>query len=275
MDSLPPPATTSNGALQLQRRRSQSRSPASARVRSHSPSAAPELPPPERSEPDNAANNDQPNFETHSHSGSPTGGDSHRGQTTALREDGGTTEDRTSSPEISEGDRRPRKRRRLSLAGTSAAEPSSALPHGPGDPGPSRKLPTGAPSYPQATASSRPQEGPIDVDALPDSPIFVPSSSPPRVTADDPSESVPNEASTNSRHSPLHPASPTALQLPPPARSGPEPLTTYVCPICFSSPTNPTMTPCGHVCCGECLFSAVKSTIERSAYHGPASQRAK
>ncbi|KAG6370835.1 hypothetical protein JVT61DRAFT_11047 [Boletus reticuloceps] len=44
----------------------------------------------------------------------------------------------------------------------------------------------------------------------------------------------------------------------------PEPLSTYTCPICFSSPTNATLTPCGHLCCGQCLFTAVKSTIRRN-----------
>ncbi|KAN0093296.1 hypothetical protein V8E55_004080 [Tylopilus felleus] len=44
----------------------------------------------------------------------------------------------------------------------------------------------------------------------------------------------------------------------------PEPLSTYTCPICFSPPTNATLTPCGHVCCGQCLFTAVKSTIRRN-----------
>ncbi|KAL5526701.1 hypothetical protein ACEPAF_8426 [Sanghuangporus sanghuang] len=43
-----------------------------------------------------------------------------------------------------------------------------------------------------------------------------------------------------------------------------EPLAEYTCPICFSTPTNATMTPCGHVCCGECLFTAVRSTLQRA-----------
>ncbi|KZT27255.1 hypothetical protein NEOLEDRAFT_1043803, partial [Neolentinus lepideus HHB14362 ss-1] len=43
-----------------------------------------------------------------------------------------------------------------------------------------------------------------------------------------------------------------------------EPLSAYTCPICFSQPTHATLTPCGHVCCGECLFTAVKTTIARS-----------
>jgi len=43
----------------------------------------------------------------------------------------------------------------------------------------------------------------------------------------------------------------------------PEPLAEYTCPICFFPPTNATITPCGHICCGACLFTAVKSTIQR------------
>ncbi|KAK7442501.1 hypothetical protein VKT23_016099 [Stygiomarasmius scandens] len=41
-------------------------------------------------------------------------------------------------------------------------------------------------------------------------------------------------------------------------------LSSYTCPVCFSPPTNATLTPCGHICCGACLFSAVKSTIKRA-----------
>ncbi|KAH7928314.1 hypothetical protein BV22DRAFT_1005080 [Leucogyrophana mollusca] len=44
----------------------------------------------------------------------------------------------------------------------------------------------------------------------------------------------------------------------------PEPLSAYTCPICFSPPTNATLTPCGHICCGSCLFTAVKSTMRRN-----------
>lgn len=46
--------------------------------------------------------------------------------------------------------------------------------------------------------------------------------------------------------------------------SPPEPLSAYTCPICFSPPTNATLTPCGHICCGACLFAAVKSTVKRN-----------
>ncbi|KAH9178115.1 hypothetical protein EDB89DRAFT_1822297, partial [Lactarius sanguifluus] len=42
-----------------------------------------------------------------------------------------------------------------------------------------------------------------------------------------------------------------------------EPLHTYACPICFASPTNATLTPCGHIMCGECLFTAVGAAVAR------------
>ncbi|KAF9484258.1 hypothetical protein BDN70DRAFT_798072, partial [Pholiota conissans] len=45
-----------------------------------------------------------------------------------------------------------------------------------------------------------------------------------------------------------------------------EPLSSYTCPICFSPPTNATITPCGHICCGACLFAAVKTTLQRATY---------
>ena len=43
-----------------------------------------------------------------------------------------------------------------------------------------------------------------------------------------------------------------------------EPLSEFTCPICFSPPTNATLTPCGHICCGECLFTAVAAGIQRA-----------
>ncbi|KAI0346230.1 hypothetical protein BDW22DRAFT_1352273 [Trametopsis cervina] len=54
-----------------------------------------------------------------------------------------------------------------------------------------------------------------------------------------------------------------------------DPLSSYTCPICFSPPSHATLTPCGHICCGDCLFTAVKSSIERAAFHGPVAERAK
>ncbi|EIW58017.1 uncharacterized protein TRAVEDRAFT_125996 [Trametes versicolor FP-101664 SS1] len=52
-----------------------------------------------------------------------------------------------------------------------------------------------------------------------------------------------------------------------------EPLASYTCPVCFSPPTYATITPCGHVLCGDCLFTAVKTTIQRGAYTLPAGER--
>lgn len=61
----------------------------------------------------------------------------------------------------------------------------------------------------------------------------------------------------------------------PPAQAEPkgpeaEPLSEYTCPICFFPPSNATLTPCGHVCCGSCLFTAVKTTLQRGANMGMA-----
>ena len=52
-----------------------------------------------------------------------------------------------------------------------------------------------------------------------------------------------------------------------------EALAAYTCPICFSSPSHATITPCGHVLCGECLFTAVKTAIQRGAYTLPPGER--
>ena len=41
----------------------------------------------------------------------------------------------------------------------------------------------------------------------------------------------------------------------------------YNCPICFSPPAYPTLTPCGHVCCGDCLFAAVKNLTAHNVYN--------
>lgn len=52
-----------------------------------------------------------------------------------------------------------------------------------------------------------------------------------------------------------------------------EPLASYSCPICFSPPSYATITPCAHVLCGDCLFTAVKTTIQRGAYTLPVGER--
>ena len=51
---------------------------------------------------------------------------------------------------------------------------------------------------------------------------------------------------------------------PKPKKSKEELLGGYCCPICFSPPSNATLTPCGHICCGLCLFMAVKTTMQRA-----------
>lgn len=48
-----------------------------------------------------------------------------------------------------------------------------------------------------------------------------------------------------------------------PVPDGVEALGSYTCPICFYPPKNATLTPCGHVCCGKCLWDAVKSGMAR------------
>ncbi|KAH8118187.1 hypothetical protein DFH11DRAFT_1572877 [Phellopilus nigrolimitatus] len=58
---------------------------------------------------------------------------------------------------------------------------------------------------------------------------------------------------------------PVRAPLPPLTAPKSEPLASYACPICFSPPTNATLTPCGHICCGECLFTAVRTALERGA----------
>nr|GAT47123.1 predicted protein [Mycena chlorophos] len=57
----------------------------------------------------------------------------------------------------------------------------------------------------------------------------------------------------------------SSSKLPPAPPPPPQRLSEYSCPICFCAPTNATMTPCGHVCCGSCLFTAIKTMIQRGA----------
>ncbi|KAF5345999.1 hypothetical protein D9758_013867 [Tetrapyrgos nigripes] len=37
-------------------------------------------------------------------------------------------------------------------------------------------------------------------------------------------------------------------------------LSSYRCPICLSPPRNATLTPCGHIICGACLFQSIKAS---------------
>lgn len=54
---------------------------------------------------------------------------------------------------------------------------------------------------------------------------------------------------------------------------GDEPLSAYSCPVCFCPPVRATMAPCGHVCCGECLFTAIKTTMQRASHTAPVGER--
>ncbi|EIW83569.1 hypothetical protein CONPUDRAFT_135395 [Coniophora puteana RWD-64-598 SS2] len=80
------------------------------------------------------------------------------------------------------------------------------------------------------------------------SPIIIPSSP----------QSMMSPASVGKSHL----AKPRSAE---PISSQAEPLTSYTCPVCFGAPTNATLTPCGHIMCGSCLFAAVKATLHRSA----------
>lgn len=80
--------------------------------------------------------------------------------------------------------------------------------------------------------------------------------------------------------SPSSPIQVTSIQTPPNLNTSDRrptvgPLSSYNCPICFSPPSFATLTPCGHICCAECLFSAVRSGTQRSVLLGPAAQQAK
>ncbi|KAJ3543558.1 hypothetical protein NMY22_g3103 [Coprinellus aureogranulatus] len=57
---------------------------------------------------------------------------------------------------------------------------------------------------------------------------------------------------------------PTRLPRPPTPPPQPDLLSSYTCPICFFPPSNATLTPCGHICCGSCLFTAIKSSQSRN-----------
>jgi hypothetical protein len=88
----------------------------------------------------------------------------------------------------------------------------------------------------------------------------------PTKTSSQPLPNVPIASAPISHHAPsTSPLPPATQRLLPPAHPEPELLSSYTCPICFSSPTNATLTPCGHICCGSCLFTAVKTTMQRTA----------
>jgi hypothetical protein len=95
----------------------------------------------------------------------------------------------------------------------------------------------------------------------PSDPIELETQSPPKQPIPSPSEAL--TTSSSSKATTTKPTKPPA-----------DPLSDYTCPICFSAPTNATITPCGHICCGSCLFAAVKAGIQRSGMeHHPGGNR--
>ncbi|KAF7361533.1 hypothetical protein MSAN_01186900 [Mycena sanguinolenta] len=86
------------------------------------------------------------------------------------------------------------------------------------------------------------------VDSPPSSPILVSSTSPSTSSAPAPPTTTASSQQTSNANL--------------------EPLSAYTCPICFFPPTNATLTPCGHVCCGSCLFTAVKTMLQRAGPGG-------
>ncbi|KAH8832222.1 hypothetical protein DL96DRAFT_1581358 [Flagelloscypha sp. PMI_526] len=42
----------------------------------------------------------------------------------------------------------------------------------------------------------------------------------------------------------------------------------YTCPICFCPPKKATLTPCGHISCGKCLWESVNSSL-KAQQRGP------
>lgn len=81
----------------------------------------------------------------------------------------------------------------------------------------------------------------------PSGPVKPETQSPPTQPVPSPSSEVPT-TSSSSEATTAKPTKPAA-----------DPLSDYTCPICFPAPTNATITPCDHICCGSCLFAAAKA----------------
>ncbi|KAL1700130.1 hypothetical protein EV121DRAFT_283589 [Schizophyllum commune] len=104
-----------------------------------------------------------------------------------------------------------------------------------------------------------------DVETLPDIGLGVVDRPP------SPSTNAKGKQRAASRTPAREPKAEPASPAPPPKQT---PLAEYTCPICFFAPTNATLTPCGHICCGSCLFTAVKTAMLRAA-HTPEGLEAK
>lgn len=104
---------------------------------------------------------------------------------------------------------------------------------------------------PRATGST---QALASVDLNLDSPALSALSSP---SPPPDSQPEPTTATGTSTATPVKPSRPT----PPPDALLPEALS---CPICMCPPKDATLTPCGHVMCGECLFMSVAGGMART-----------
>ena len=63
-----------------------------------------------------------------------------------------------------------------------------------------------------------------------------------------------------------------AVPIPIPERSPSKPkeapLSSYTCPVCYCAPKDATLTPCGHIMCGSCLFGSVRAARTRALDSG-------
>ncbi|KAL1739537.1 hypothetical protein HDZ31DRAFT_49228 [Schizophyllum fasciatum] len=125
-------------------------------------------------------------------------------------------------------------------------------------------MPDEAPST-QATVDA-PNEG-GGTETLPDLGLGTPDRMP-----SDNGKGKQRAASPDREHQADGDASPSSSASAPPVQQ--TSLTEYTCPICFFAPTNATLTPCGHICCGSCLFTAVKTAMLR-AVHTPEGMEAR
>ncbi|KAG9031482.1 hypothetical protein FS837_002976 [Tulasnella sp. UAMH 9824] len=84
------------------------------------------------------------------------------------------------------------------------------------------------------------------------------------------SDSLPHLSQLQMESRPADPPPPPAEPTPPtrPRSPTPPPASEYNCPICFCPPTAAVLTPCGHIMCGSCLFSAIETATQRARMNG-------
>lgn len=148
-------------------------------------------------------------------------------------------------------------------SGTSTAGKSNAASAAAVEPSPPSIDPAYQAMVAESSRMARRRDVVIDVDALMDHevPVAGPSSAAPRPGP----SNIPS--TTPLPHARAREAAGGAAPV------GDEPLSAYSCPVCFCPPVRATMAPCGHVCCGECLFTAIKTTMQRASYTAPVGER--